>query len=94
MILSGTQGFEVPHEKSLDSLEKTLMLWIGERRRQRMRYCDGDHDLFDMKARGTPELVMDKGASAQATFCVTKSQTTLELNLTELSDFLTFTLCS
>ena len=52
--------------RTVDSLEKTLMLGgIGGRRRrgrQRMRRLDGITDLMDVSFSELRELVMDRGA--------------------------------
>ena len=67
--------------RTVDSLEKTLMLGgIGGRRkrgRQRMRWLDGITDLMMMSLSELRELVMDRETCRATIHGVAKSQTRL-----------------
>ena len=69
------------HMRTVDSLEKTLMLGKTEDRRrrgqQRMRWLDGITDSMDMSLSKLREMVRDRGGWRAAEHAFTESRTRL-----------------
>ena len=75
--------------RTIDSLEKTLMLGgiRGRKKRgwQRMRWLDGITDLMDVSLSELREMVMDRGLACCDSWGRKESDTTERLNWTELN---------